>query len=126
MAAIEAGWQQREIHEAAWAHLNEVESGKRKIIGINHGLLDNAEDSMPVMKINPELAQQQNAKLAKIRNIRNPDSVEKVLQAIRHAAESNDNLFPLVIEALKNECTLGEIMNAMKDVFGTWMAPSGF
>lgn len=39
MAAIEVGWQQREIHEAAWAHLNEVESGKRKIVGINHGLL---------------------------------------------------------------------------------------
>ena len=126
MAAIEVGWQQREIHEAAWAHLNEIESGKRKIIGINHGLLEDEEDSIPVLKINPELAQQQTAKLAKIRDIRDSDSVKEALQAIRHAAGSNENLFPLVIVALKSDCTLGEIMNAMKDVFGTWMAPSGF
>ena len=42
------------------------------------------------------------------------------------AAKGTENLFPLVIEALKQDCTLGEIINAMKDVFGTYMAPSGF
>jgi methylmalonyl-CoA mutase N-terminal domain/subunit len=45
---------------------------------------------------------------------------------IRSAARSGENLFPHVIQAIKNDCTLGEIMEAMKDVFGTWMAPSGF
>jgi methylmalonyl-CoA mutase N-terminal domain/subunit len=126
MAAIESGWQQREIHEAAWAHLNEVESGERKIVGINHGLLDDEEELISALKIDPELGQLQNDKLASIRKNRNSDLVDQSLENIRLASGSNDNLFPLVIEALRRDCTLGEIMNAMKDVFGTWMAPSGF
>ena len=50
----------------------------------------------------------------------------QALDSIRVASEGNSNLFPLVIEALRNDCTLGEIISAMKDVFGTYMAPSGF
>ena len=51
---------------------------------------------------------------------------EEILQEIRLASSGTDNLFPLVIEALKRDCTLGEIILAMKDEFGTYMAPSGF
>ena len=54
------------------------------------------------------------------------EAAEKTLDSIRKAASGDENLFPLVIEALKHDCTLGEIISAMKDVFGTWMAPSGF
>ena len=45
---------------------------------------------------------------------------------MRSAAQSEENLFPHVLHAVKNDCTLGEIIQALKDVFGTWMAPSGF
>jgi methylmalonyl-CoA mutase N-terminal domain/subunit len=125
MKAIEAGFQQREIHEAAWKHLMQVESGDRKIVGVNHGVL--AEEAMPpVLKPDPNLGLRQRDKLDKIRANRNNDSVSKSLQEIRESATSDTNLFPLVIEALKHDCTLGEIVSAMKDVFGTWMPPSGF
>jgi len=125
MNAIEAGFQQREIHEAAWKHLMQVESGDRKIVGVNHGVLE--EEAMPpVLKPDPDLGMRQREKLDKIRANRNKNSAIKSLQAIRESAASDTNLFPLVIEALKHDCTLGEIISAMKDVFGTWMPPSGF
>ena len=125
MKAIEAGFQQKEIHESAWTHLTNVESGKRKIVGINHGVLE--EEAMPpLLKPDPELGDKQKQKLARIRESRDNDSVENALQAIRDAAAGENNLFPLVIEALKVNCTLGEIISAMKSEFGTYMAPSGF
>tara|TARA_B100000674_G_scaffold223006_1_gene182902 strand:- start:303 stop:1862 length:1560 start_codon:yes stop_codon:yes gene_type:complete len=125
MRAIEAGFQQKEIHESAWAHLTKVESGERKIIGVNHGVLEE-EEMPPLLKPDPELGEKQKEKLAKIRNSRDNNSVEKALDAIRIASAGDDNLFPLVIEALKENCTLGEIISAMKSEFGTYMAPSGF
>lgn len=125
MKAIEAGYQQREIHETAWAHLTEVESGERKIVGINYGVLDD-EEMPPLLKPDPELGIRQSEKLAKLREGRNSAAAASALESITTAAKGTENLFPLVIEALKQDCTLGEIINAMKDVFGTYMAPSGF
>ncbi|GIQ96390.1 MAG: hypothetical protein CM15mP1_2860 [Methanobacteriota archaeon] len=75
MKAIEAGYQQREIHETAWAHLTEVESGERKIVGINHGVLDD-EEMPPLLKPDPELGIRQSEKLAKLREGRNSASAD--------------------------------------------------
>jgi methylmalonyl-CoA mutase N-terminal domain/subunit len=125
LKAIEAGFQQREIHESAWQHLTQVESGDRNIVGVNHGVLDE-EEMPPVLKPDPNLGRIQKEKLAALRKSRNQDSVKDSLQSIREGAAGDSNLFPLVIEALKHDCTLGEIISAMKDEFGTWMAPSGF
>ena len=66
------------------------------------------------------------SKACKNRDSRDNDSVNSALDAIRIASAGDDNLFPLVIEALKENCTLGEIISAMKSEFGTYMAPSGF
>jgi len=102
-----------------------VESGERKIVGINHGVLE--EEEMPaLLKPDPELGNKQKQKLAKVRSSRDNESVENALEAIRLAAAGEDNLFPLVIDALREDCTLGEIISAMKSEFGTYMAPSGF
>ena len=125
LKAIEAGFQQREIHESAWQHLTQVESGDRNIVGVNHGVLEE-EEMPPVLKPDPNLGRTQKEKLAALRESRDQDSVKESLQSIREGAAGETNLFPLVIEALKHDCTLGEIISAMKDEFGTWMAPSGF
>lgn len=125
LKAIEAGFQQREIHESAWQHLTQVESGDRNIVGVNHGVLEEGE-MPPVLKPDPNLGLMQQEKLAILRKSRNQEAVDISLQSIREGAASDTNLFPLVIEALKHDCTLGEIISAMKDEFGTWMAPSGF
>ena len=125
MEAIKEGWQQRQIHNSAYSHLKDVESGKRKIVGVNHGVMEQ-EDPIKAMKLDDKLAETQRNRLASIRERRNNDSVVIALQNITNAAESKENLFPLVLDAIRCECTLGEIMQALKKQFGTWMAPSGF
>ena len=125
MKAIEQGWQQREIHNAAYQHMNDVESGKRKIVGVNHGLMDD-ETETEVLKLDPAVGKEQCLRLEELRATRDAQTVALCLDAIRSAAQSEENLFPHVLHAVKNDCTLGEIIQALKDVFGTWMAPSGF
>ncbi|MEC7229037.1 MAG: methylmalonyl-CoA mutase family protein [Candidatus Thermoplasmatota archaeon] len=125
MSAIKEGWQQRQIHNSAYAHLNDVESGKRKIVGVNHGIMEE-KSSIQAMKLDDNLGRTQEEKLSVLRKNRDAGLANKSMEDIRSAAQSGENLFPLVIQAVKNDCTLGEIMGAMKDVFGTWMAPSGF
>ena len=125
LTAIENGFQQREIHEAAWAHLNQVESGERKIVGVNHGVLE--EEEMPdLLTPDPDLWKKQSKKLENLREKRDNHKAKHSLEMIEKIAQSDENLFPYVIDALRNDCTLGEIINAMKKVFGTYMAPSGF
>ncbi len=125
LKAIEQGWQQREIHNAAYQHLNDVESERRKIVGVNHGLMD--DDSVTeVLKLDPSVGEEQCRRLENLRKSRDSERVKECLAAIVKAAESDENLFPHVLFAVKNDCTLGEIVQSMKDVFGTWMAPSGF
>lgn len=125
MAAIEEGWQQREIHNSAFKHLKEVESGERKIVGVNHGVMEENLQHKPMM-INAEVEKNQREKLETWRMGRDSSEVETALSDITDACKTEQNLFPLVISALRVKCTLGEIMNAMKNEFGTWMAPSGF
>ena len=125
LTAIENGFQQREIHEAAWAHLNQVESGERKIVGVNHGVLE--EEEMPdLLTPDPDLWKKQTKKLENLREKRDNHKAKHSLEMIEKIAQSDENLFPYVIDALRNDCTLGEVINAMKKVFGTYMAPSGF
>ena len=125
LKAIEQGYQQQEIHTTAYRYYNEIERGHRRIVGVNHGTMDEQIAIKP-MKLNPEVAQQQSERLNQLRENRNTNQVEKILQKITAASENGDNLFPLVLDAVRNDATLGEIMQAMKDVFGTYSAPSGF
>jgi methylmalonyl-CoA mutase N-terminal domain/subunit len=125
LKAIEQGWQQREIHNAAYQHLNDVESESRLIVGVNHGLMED-DTVTEVLKLDPTVGDEQCRRLAELRSTRNAELVAECLANVRNAAQSGDNLFPHVLHAVKHDCTLGEIIQAMKDVFGTWMAPSGF
>ena len=106
-------------------YYNEIERGHRRIVGVNHGTMDEQIAIKP-MKLNPEVAQQQSERLNQLRENRNTNQVENILQKITAASKNGDNLFPLVLDAVRNDATLGEIMQAMKDVFGTYSAPSGF
>ncbi len=125
MAAIEQGWQQQEIHQSAYRYMNEIEQNKRNIVGVNHGVMDELQ-SIPVTQINPQIGEEQASKLAQLRLNRDQHDADRCLQKLRDGISNGDNLFPHVIDAVRARCTLGEIMNVMKDDFGTYMAPSGF
>ena len=123
--AIEDGWQQQEIHLSAYQHLSEVEQNKRKIVGVNHGTMDEHE-GVPVMKTDATLGEQQSIRLGKLRATRDNEKVATCLQAVRRCATTEENLFPVVLDAVRARATLGEIITVMKDEFGTYTAPSGF
>jgi len=125
LKAMEEGYQQRAIHDSAWQHQLDVESGRRRIIGLNHGIGE--EDITPVPQaIDPEVAARQITRLAEMRQNRDADRADVALAAIGKAAGEGENLFPHVLHAVKCECSLGEIIIAMKQVFGSYRAPSGF
>lgn len=125
LKAIEQGYQQQEIHTTAYRYFNEIERGSRRIVGINHGTMDEYIQIKP-MKLNPEVAKNQHERLDQLRKNRDASKIQEVLNSITNSAHNGDNLFPLVLEAVRLEATLGEIMKAMKDEFGTYSAPSGF
>jgi len=125
LKAIEDGYQQRAIHDSAWQHQQDVETGRRKIVGLNHGVVE--EEISPLAQvIDPEVAIRQVTRLSEMRDVRDAASVEAALEAISKAASEDDNLFPYVLHAVKCECSLGEIIIAKKKIFGSYRAPSGF
>ncbi len=125
LRGIESALQQKDIHEAAWQHMRAVEKNERLIIGVNHGV-EKGNDTMTLQNLDLGLGERQKDKLSKLRQQRDEISASKALEEIRSGAKGTENMFPLIISAVKADCTLGEIMTAMKDVFGTYMAPSGF
>ncbi|MEC9118747.1 MAG: methylmalonyl-CoA mutase family protein, partial [Candidatus Thermoplasmatota archaeon] len=124
MNGIERGFQQRAIHDSAWLQLSDIESGSRKIIGVNHAM-DNSEIIDAGQVLNPENVKNQIQRLKSHRSSRNENDVKNCLDELTIACNSNDQLFPHILNAVKSGATVGEVMNAMKSVFGTWRAPSG-
>jgi methylmalonyl-CoA mutase N-terminal domain/subunit len=125
LKAMEDGYQQRAIHDAAWEHLQQVESGERKIVGVNHGIMDEGEGP-ETLTLDPAIAQSQLDNLANLKNSRDMEKVIQCLAAVSSCANGEENIFPIIIEAVRNNCTLGEVMNSMKEIFGTYRSPSGF
>ena len=125
LAALKNGYQQRRIHDSAWKQMQDIESLERKVVGVNHALMDE-ELQIEGQEIDSTIADMQKEKMLTLRNIRDEELVEDALRSITEAASTNVNLFPLILHAVRVYCTVGEIMNAMKAVFGTWSAPSGF
>ena len=125
LKAIEIGFQQREIHNVAWKHITEVDSGKRKIIGVNFAK-QISDDQVATKLTKPVIEEEQKNNLQKIKSSRDENRCKDALEKIASAIDSNDNLFEAIKYAVSIDCTLGEIMNTMKEKFGTYRAPSGF
>ena len=125
LAALKNGYQQRRIHDSAWKQMQDIESLDRKVVGVNHAFMDEDID-VEGQEIDSTIANMQQEKMDKLRKLRDEEIVQNALNSITEAAATNANLFPLILHAVRVYCTVGEIMNAMKDVFGTWSAPSGF
>tara|TARA_B100001750_G_scaffold150205_1_gene120340 strand:- start:2050 stop:3630 length:1581 start_codon:yes stop_codon:yes gene_type:complete len=125
LAALRTGFQQRRIHESAWKQMVDVENLNRKVVGVNHAQMDD-EPEVEGQAIDPTIAEKQQQKLSKLRSKRDSEKATAALSSLTVAAGTDENLFPLILNAVKSECSVGEIMNALKEEFGTWMAPSGF
>ncbi len=119
VTAIEEGFIQNEIARSAYEYQRQIESGEKIIVGVNKFV--SAETTvMPGFKIDDSIRQVQVEKLIKLKNERNAQAVKNSLQNISAAAKDATNLMPLVIEAVENYCTLGEIADCLREVFGEY------
>ncbi len=120
--AIERGFTQREIQNSAYAYQMAVEKGERVVVGVNK--FTTQEDTpLDLLKVDPQVQEEQAAALARIRAQRDNAVVESGLAALKKAAHSEDNLMPHIVEAVKAYATLGEICDTLRGVFGEYQAP---
>ena len=114
---IEQGFQMREIGDAAYKHGQEVESGDRTIVGVNRFTTEEAPIE-GLLRVNEEAAKIQIGRLEKLRNGRNDGKVKTSLERLEQVAKTNDNTVPAILECVESYCTLGEISQVFRGVFG--------
>jgi methylmalonyl-CoA mutase N-terminal domain/subunit len=119
VAAIEAGWIQDEIHEAAFRIQQEVESGERGVVGVNR-YVDEADAPPELQAIDEAELQAQNERLRVLRAERDQRAVDRALAAVSETARGTGNLLHPMRDALKARATLGEVSDALREVFGVY------
>jgi methylmalonyl-CoA mutase N-terminal domain/subunit len=130
--AIESGYVQREIQQAAYQYQNAIERGDRVVVGVNQ-YADEANSSSnekpqgrtagPALlpfRIDPEIERTQVERLAKLRARRDPARVQTTLRAVEETARTDRNLLPAILDAVKAYATVGEISDALRRVFGEY------
>ena len=116
LAAIEAGYIQGEIQNAAYEYQREIESGKRIVVGVNR--FQQEERAVPTFRLDPALEHAQVESLRQVRASRSPSAVAEKLAAVGEAARGNANLMPPILEAAGVYATVGEISDSLRRVFG--------
>ena len=115
--AISRQFPQREIEDAAYAAQKEVEEKKQTVVGVNE-FVSSAEAPMDMLRIDPKLEEQQIARVKAFRRQRDNSSTTRALSELKKAAEGSENVVPKIVSAVKARATLGEVANAMREVFG--------
>jgi methylmalonyl-CoA mutase N-terminal domain/subunit len=125
LRAIETGYVQREIHEAAYAHQQAVEAGTKGVVGVNRFA---EEEGVPatVFEPDPRVEKERAAALAAWRSSRDAAACEKALAGLEAAARGTDNLLPHILASVEAHATLGEISDRLRNVFGVYRPPALF
>ncbi|HEY8363358.1 MAG TPA: methylmalonyl-CoA mutase family protein [Tissierellaceae bacterium] len=117
--AIEKGYIQREIQDAAYKYQMEVESLDRIVVGVNKFQVEE-EEKKEILKVDRTVEFSQKEKLAQLRKERNNDEVQRTLKVLKEKAETDENLMPYILDAVKAYATLGEICDVLREVFGEY------
>jgi methylmalonyl-CoA mutase, N-terminal domain len=125
VAAIEQGFQKNEIEKAAYQIAKDIDSAERVVVGLNKYASDTEEPYEP-LRVDPAIEAQQAERLATLRAGRDAHEVDKHLAALKQAAEGNDNVLYPMKEALRARATVGEVCNALRDVWGVYSPPDAF
>ena len=118
--AIDAGFFQREIANAAYEYQKKIEEEKKIIVGVNKFQEEEEGLEIELLKIDQEVEREQIKRLARLKSERNNDLVKKDLEELKEAAKGTKNLVPLVLQAARDYVTEGEIISALKEVFGEY------
>jgi methylmalonyl-CoA mutase N-terminal domain/subunit len=117
--SIESGWMQQQIADASYRYQQAVERGEKKIVGVNSFRTETNTDT-PVFRIDDSIRLSQTVRLVQLRSERNAQKAEQALRNVEECAKGDGNLIPHILEAVENDCTLGEIADAMRNVFGLY------
>jgi methylmalonyl-CoA mutase N-terminal domain/subunit len=117
--AIERGYVQQEIQDAAYAYQMDIESGERVVVGMNKFQIKEAPPK-GLLRVDPIVGEQQSQKLKELRAKRDNARVQASLSALGEAAKRDDNLMPRILEAVKAYATLGEICDVLRAEFGEY------
>jgi methylmalonyl-CoA mutase N-terminal domain/subunit len=118
--ALESGYFQKEIADSAYRYQKELERKEKIIVGVNEFVEEGSKIDIPILQISPEVEKKQREKLARLKSIRNNELVERCITKIAEAANSGSNIMPVLIEAAENYVTLGEMVEVLKQHFGTY------
>ncbi|HEU4760656.1 MAG TPA: methylmalonyl-CoA mutase family protein [Dehalococcoidia bacterium] len=119
LPAIEAGFFQREIAEASYRYQQEIDSGQRVIVGVNEYVQADPIE-IPILQIDPEGEKRQRERLKRVRRERDGREVVRCLRALEQACRGQENVMPYLLEAVTAYCTLSEICEVMRGVFGAY------
>jgi methylmalonyl-CoA mutase N-terminal domain/subunit len=122
--AVEKGFPQREIQESAYQYQKALERGEQTIVGVNKYLMEDAGPQVPILVIDESVRHQQVERLERTRARRDAGEVARTLEALRKAAQREENTMPSTIEAVRAYATLGEICSALRDVYGVYEEPA--
>jgi methylmalonyl-CoA mutase N-terminal domain/subunit len=119
IAALEAGFFRREIADAAFTYQRDVDAKRKLIVGVN-AFVEKEEKPIELLQVDHAVESEQIARLTKLKATRDGATVTRVLADIKRIAATKANLMPALLEAADARCTVGEIMNALADVFGRY------
>ncbi|REF37433.1 acyl-CoA mutase large subunit family protein [Thermasporomyces composti] len=125
VAAIERGFQKSAIEQSAYRIAQEIDDGERVVVGVNKFQTPDEEPYQP-LRVDPRIEEEQRARLAKLRADRSSSEVERHLAALRRAAAGSDNVLYPMKEALAARATVGEVCDALRDVWGVYTPPDAF
>ncbi len=117
VSAIEQGFIQNEIARSAYDYQRKIETGEKIIVGVNK-FQSNNDVKIPLLKVDDSIRQVQAEKLRTLRHNRDNAKTDQLLQILNDKASSGENLMPAVLEAVEHKCTLGEIADTLREVFG--------
>lgn len=123
LRCIEEGYLQREIANAAYTYQQAIDNKDRIIVGVNEYVLENEKIDIPILKIDASVAESQRQSIRKAKDMRDNDKVVRCLEDLRRACRDKQNTMPFIIECVRGYATLGEICDAMKDVYGEYIEP---
>lgn len=124
--AIETGYFQKQIADAAYAYQKEVDRKEKIIVGVNDFVEKDEVVDIPILTISPEVEKIQRERLAELKEHRSSAEVESSLEAIKNAAENGNNLMPEFVKAASNYVTLGEMIDVLKEPFGIYTEEAVF
>ncbi|MEY3732951.1 MAG: hypothetical protein RL347_310 [Actinomycetota bacterium] len=125
VAAIEEGFQKSEIEKSAYAVIQEIDAGDRVVVGVNRFTVEDEEPYEP-LRVDPTIEAEQRARLARVRAERDQAAVDEALARVRAAAAGTDNLLYPMRDALRARATVGEVSDALRDVWGAYTPADAF